>query len=43
MPTEFKDSITDIRSTLKLHTWILSLNSAGIVGIIGLLLRGHGQ
>jgi hypothetical protein len=36
---EFRDSISKIESTLRLHTWILSLNTAGIVGIIGLLER----
>jgi hypothetical protein len=34
-------SMAEIRSTLRLHTWILSTNTAGILAIIGLLLRGH--
>jgi hypothetical protein len=34
---EFKEAITDIRSTLKLHTWMLSLNTAGIAVILGKL------
>ena len=38
---EFKDSIAEIKSTLRLHTWILSTNTAGILAIIGLLLRSH--
>ena len=36
---EFKDSIAEIKSTLRLHTWILTTNTAGILAIIGLLLR----
>jgi hypothetical protein len=36
---EFKDSIADIKSTLRLHTWILSVNTAGILAVIGLMLR----
>jgi hypothetical protein len=34
---EFKESIAEIKSTLRLHTWILSVNTAGIVAIIGKL------
>jgi hypothetical protein len=29
--------IAEIKSTLRLHTWILSVNTAGIVAIIGKL------
>jgi hypothetical protein len=36
---EFKDSTADIKSTLHLHTWILSVNTAGILAVIGLMLR----
>lgn len=34
---EFKESISEIKSTLRLHTWILSVNTAGILAIIGKL------
>ncbi len=34
---EFREAISDIRSTLRLHTWILSINSAGILAVIGML------
>lgn len=30
-----------IKSTLRLHTWILSVNTAGIALLVGLALRGH--
>ena len=38
---EFKEAIAEIRGRLRLHTWILSAASAGILAIIGLMLRGH--
>ena len=38
---EFKEAIREIRGRLRLHTWILSAASAGILAIIGLILRGH--
>lgn len=34
---EFRDSISEIKSTLKLHTWMLGLNSAGIAVLLGKL------
>jgi hypothetical protein len=33
--------IADIRSTLRLHTWILSFNTALIVAIVGKLFFTH--
>lgn len=41
---EFKDDIADLKSTLRLHTWILSANTAGILVLLGFALRGtsHG-
>jgi hypothetical protein len=38
---EFKDELGDIKSTLRLHTWVLTANSAGILALLGLALRGH--
>lgn len=35
---EFDRALTDIRSTLRLHTWILSINTAAILAILGRLL-----
>jgi len=34
---EFKDTIAEIKSTLRLQTWILGLNTAGIAIILGKL------
>ena len=34
---EYKESIADIRSTLRLHTWILSFNTAMIAAVLGKL------
>ena len=34
---EFRDSIADLKSTLRLHTWILSFNTAALIAIIGKL------
>jgi hypothetical protein len=38
---EYRESIADIRSTLRLHTWILSFNTALIVAIVGKLFFTH--
>jgi len=38
---EFKESIAEIKSTLRLHTWILSVNTALILAIVGKLFLGH--
>ena len=38
---EFKESIADIRSTLRLHTWILSVNTALLLAAAGKLFLGH--
>ena len=35
---EFDRAMADIRSTLRLHTWILSINTAAILAILGRLL-----
>jgi transcriptional regulator with XRE-family HTH domain len=32
--------LADIRSTLRLHTWILSVNTAGILAIVGQTIVG---
>ena len=32
---EFHDAVAEIKSTQRLHTWILSLNTAMIAAIIG--------
>jgi hypothetical protein len=37
----FDRAIADIRSTLRLHTWILSINTAAILAILGRLLARH--
>lgn len=37
---EFKESIAEIKSTLRLHTWILSVNTALMLAIIGKLFLG---
>jgi hypothetical protein len=34
---EFKDAIAEIKSTLRLPTWMLSLNTGGIALILGKL------
>ena len=36
---QFRDDINDLKSTLRLHTWILSANSAGLAILIGLAIR----
>ena len=38
---EFDRTLADIRSTLRLHTWILSINTAAILAILGRLLSLH--
>ena len=38
---EYKESISDIRPTLRLHTWILSFNTALIVAVVGKLFFTH--
>jgi hypothetical protein len=38
---EFRNDISDLKSTLRLHTWILTTNTAGILVLIGLALRSH--
>ena len=35
---DFERTMTDIRSSLRLHTWILSINTAAILAILGRLL-----
>ena len=32
---EFHNTVADLQSTLRLHTWILSINTAMIVALIG--------
>ena len=34
---EFQESIGELKSTLRLHTWILSINTAMITAIVGKL------
>jgi len=36
---EFRNDIADLKSTLRLHTWILSSNTAGVLILLGLALR----
>ena len=38
---EFHHAIAEITSTQRLHTWILSINTAMIVAIIGKLFLSH--
>ena len=38
---EFHSAVAEIKSTQRLHTWILSVNTAMIVAIIGKLFLGH--
>jgi hypothetical protein len=38
--TEFKDTIAEIKSTLRLHTWILTFNTAMIIALVGRLFLG---
>ena len=38
---EYKESISDIRSTLRLHTWILSFNTGLIIAVVGKLFLTH--
>jgi hypothetical protein len=39
---EFKESIADIKSTLRLHTWILTFNTAMMVAILWRVVFLHG-
>jgi hypothetical protein len=32
---EFKDSIAEIRATMRLHTWILTFNTAMLAALLG--------
>jgi len=34
---EFKESLAEIKSTLRLHTWILSFNTAMVAAVVGKL------
>jgi hypothetical protein len=38
---ELDQAITEIRSSLRLHTWILSFNTAFLVAIVGKLFLSH--
>lgn len=38
---EFKESMSEIKTTLRLHTWILTFNTAMIIAIVGKLFLGH--
>ena len=38
---EYKDGLADVKSTQRLHTWILTFNTAMTVAIIGKLFLGH--
>jgi hypothetical protein len=38
----YENRFASIESTLRLHTWILSANSAGILALLGLALRHNG-
>jgi hypothetical protein len=35
----YENRLASVESTLRLHTWILSVNTAGILAIISLMLR----
>jgi hypothetical protein len=35
---EFREAISEIKSTLRLHTWILSINSVGMLALIGMFV-----
>jgi hypothetical protein len=37
---ELKDTIAEIKSTLRLHTWILTFNTAMIIAVVGRLFLG---
>jgi hypothetical protein len=37
----YENRLASVESTLRLHTWILSTNTAGILILLGLALRGH--
>jgi hypothetical protein len=38
---DFKDGIADIKSTQRLHTWILTFNTAMVVALVGKVFLGH--
>lgn len=39
---EFKEAIGEIKSTQRLHTWILTFNTAMMIAMVGrLFLGGH--
>jgi hypothetical protein len=38
---EFKDTIADIKSMLRLHAWILTFNTAMIIVVVGRLFLGR--
>jgi hypothetical protein len=38
---ELDQAITEIKSSLRLHTWILSFNTAFLVAIVGKLFFSH--
>ena len=38
---EFDNRITDIKATMKLHTWVLSFNTAMLVALVGKAFLGH--
>jgi hypothetical protein len=37
----YENRLASVEATLRLHTWILSSNTAGILILLGLALRGH--
>jgi hypothetical protein len=38
---EFKGGLADVKSTQRLHSWILTFNTAMTIAIIGKLFLGH--
>jgi hypothetical protein len=41
----FENSLTELKSVQRLHTWILTFNTAMLIAIFGVLIRmglGHG-
>jgi hypothetical protein len=38
---DFKDGIADIKSTQRLHTWMLNFNIAMMVVLVGKVFLGH--
>jgi hypothetical protein len=39
----FENSLAELKSTQRLHTWILTFNTAMIVAIVGKLFLGAGH